>query len=159
MKTRASLALALGLTGLLVVAVSAQERKQEPPAEKTRAAAVSSQDLLRQQPFQYDPAGRRDPFRDLLAGRDLTEKAGEGLSVMSIADIVLIGITKYKDQFTAIINGPDGFPVKVSVGNRFEDGFVLSISETKVVFRQTKERGVPMFRPKDITKEINPEER
>lgn len=159
MKNRASLTLALGLAGLLVLTASAQEQKQEPPTKKTPAVAVSSQDLMQQQPFVYDPADRRDPFRDLLAGRDLKEKAGEGLSAISIADVVLIGITKYKDQFTAIINGPDGFPVKVSVGNRFEDGFVLSISESKVVFRQTKERGVPMFRPKDITKEINPEER
>ena len=36
---------------------------------------------------------------------------------------------------------------------------LLSIADTKVVFRKTQERGFPLMKPKDITKEINPEGR
>lgn len=108
----------------------------------------------------YEPEGRRDPFRDLLAGRDLAEKTAiTGTHQMSIDDTVLIGIVKARGEFTAIINGPQGFPYYIKAGDRFEDGFVLSIEENKVIFRKIKERGIPLMRPKDITKEINPQEK
>lgn len=108
----------------------------------------------------YNPQGRRDPFKDLLAGRELKEKTGkEGVPQMSIDDVVLIGIVKAKGKFTAIISGAQGFPYYLKVGNRFVDGFVLSINDSKVIFRKTNDRGVPLLRPRDITKEINPEER
>jgi len=55
--------------------------------------------------------------------------------------------------------GPQGFPYFVNVGDKFSDGYVLSISDFQVVFRKTNERGVPLMRPRDIIKEINPEER
>ena len=151
---------ALCLVGILPLTATAQDPEQKTPPQKKEQPIVTSAELIRQNTYTYDPAGRRDPFRDLLAGRDVKDKPGEGgIASMSIDDVVLIGITKVKGKFTAIINGPDGFPLKVKVGNRFADGFVLSINDSKVVFRKTKERGVPMFIPKDVTKEINPEER
>ena len=108
----------------------------------------------------YNPRGRRDPFRDLLAGREIKEKAMiTGVPQMSINDVTLIGITEAKGKFTAIINGPQGFPYFIKVGQKFVDGFVLKIEESQIVFRKTKERGVPLRKPKDIVKEIKPEER
>jgi hypothetical protein len=76
-----------------------------------------------------------------------------------IEDIVLIGIVKIKSTYIAIINGPQGFPYKIKVEDKFANGFVLSINDSKVVFRQTRDRGMPLTSPRDITKEINPEER
>lgn len=108
----------------------------------------------------YDPRGRRDPFRNLLAGRDIKEKAlVGGVPQMSIDDVNLIGIVEAKGIYTAIINGPQGFPYFIKVGQKFADGFVLSIKEFQVVFRKTEERGIPFPKPKDIVKEIKPEER
>jgi Tfp pilus assembly protein PilP len=108
----------------------------------------------------YNPRGRRDPFRDLLAGREVKEKAlVGGVPQLSINDVNLIGIVKAKGKYTAIINGPQGFPFFIKKGDRFSDGFVLSIKESQVVLRKTKERGIPLMKPKDIVKEINPEER
>lgn len=159
MKTLLIRGLVLLLAGCLPLSIPAQETKEKPPQKTTEQSARSMPVLIQPGSYSYNPEGRRDPFRDLLAGRDVTKTGEGGLSAMSIDDVVLIGITKYKGKFTAIINGPGGFPIKINVGNRFEDGFVLSINDSKVVFRKTKERGVTMFRPKDITKEINPEER
>jgi len=146
--------LSLSLMGLAVLALQTQEQNQSPPKEtkKLQLEVTPGKPL-------YDPAGRRDPFRDLLAGREIKAKTVRGPLDMSIDDIILIGIVKAKGRFTAIINGPQGFPYSVKVGDRFADGFVLSISANKVVFRKLKERGIPLMRPKDITKEINPEER
>ena len=108
----------------------------------------------------YDPAGRRDPFKNLLAGKDIKEKSAVGgIPQISIDDTNLVGIVKSKQKLTAIVVGPQGFPYFVKVGDKFSDGYVLSINENQVVFRKTNERGIPLMRPRDIIKEINPEER
>jgi Tfp pilus assembly protein PilP len=125
---------------------------QETP-EKIRT------DILKKKPAVYDPAGRRDPFRDMLAGSAEERYTRGGISQMSIDDIVLIGIAKVRGNYTAIINGPQGFPYSIRVGNKFADGHVLSLDGSKVIFRKTKDRGVPLYRPRNITKEISPEER
>ncbi|NOR14252.1 MAG: hypothetical protein GQ544_00965 [Candidatus Aminicenantes bacterium] len=137
-----------------VISTFAQE------AEKQKTEDISTSELLKIGKIIYNPAGRRDPFRDLLSGSEVPEAtAAEGVAGMLINDIVLIGIAKVKGKHQAIINGPQGFPNTINVGTKFADGFVLSIDASKVVFRQTKDRGVPLYKPKDITKEINPEER
>jgi len=141
--------------GYLLPSLLAQEQTTTAQQEPKKLQL----DVTKGNPI-YNPEGRRDPFRDLLAGRELKSKTGiRGPIDMSINDIILIGIVKAKNRFTAIINGPQGFPYYVKVGDKFADGFVLSITPNKVVFRKLKERGIPLMRPKDITKEINPEER
>jgi Tfp pilus assembly protein PilP len=108
----------------------------------------------------YDPAGRRDPFKNLLAGKDVKDKSAPGgISQMSIDDTTLVGIINADQKLTAIVSGPQGFPFFIKTGDRFADGYVLSITDSQVVFRKTNERGIPLMRSKDITKEINPEER
>lgn len=132
-----------------------QEKTEDQTAQKVDTSAIRKRGAI-----TYDPAGRRDPFRDLLAGQDIGEGEGEeGIAGMSIDDLVLMGITIVKGKLEAIIKGPQGFPQTIKVGDKFADGFVLSIHESKVVFRKTRERGIPLYKPKDITKEINPEER
>ena len=116
-------------------------------------------DLQTNQPT-YDASGRRDPFKNLLGGKELKEKTTSGgTPQLYIDDINLIGIVKYKKRFTAILSGPQGFPYYFEVGDKLSDGFILSIADTQVIFRKINERGIPLTKPKDIVKEINPEER
>ncbi|MGZ5495486.1 MAG: hypothetical protein ACXWFO_01930 [Candidatus Aminicenantales bacterium] len=128
----------------------AQETMATPPPENAPALTV-------QTGFTYNPEGRRDPFKDLLAGRDMREKAAAGENQMFIDDLVLSGIVKNKNVYTALIGMPQGFPMFAKVGDKFADGYVLSISETQVVLRKTHERGIPLMRPRDIIKEITEE--
>jgi hypothetical protein len=108
----------------------------------------------------YNPEGRRDPFRDLLGGQDLREKGKtRGLQHLAIEDAVLIGIAKHRGKLTAIINDSQGFPYYIKTGDNFLDGFVLNVNDSQVIFRQTKQRGIPLTNPKDIVKEIKLEER
>jgi len=142
---------AAGLLFLGGSALPAQEQGSRP-----------EKDLLKSPPARgtYDPAGRRDPFKNLLAGKDIKEKAiAGGIPQISIDDANLVGIVKAKQKLTAIVVGPQGFPYFVKVGDKFSDGYILSISDYQVVFRKTNERGIPLMRPRDIIKEINPEER
>ncbi len=142
------LGLFLGGSGLLF------SQEQKPAPERV---ALTDSDLEK---LTYDPAGRRDPFKNLLGGKELKEKSTFGsASQLFIDDISLIGIVKYKKKFTAVLSGPQGFPYYFDIGDKLSDGFILSIGETQVIFRKTTERGIPLTKPKDIIKEINPEER
>ena len=142
---------AAGLLFLGGSVLPAQEQGSQP-----------EKDLLKSPPEKgtYDPAGRRDPFKNLLAGKDIKEKSAVGgIPQISIDDTNLVGIVKSKQKLTAIVVGPQGFPYFVKVGDKFSDGYILSINDYQVVFRKTNERGIPLMRPRDIIKEINPEER
>jgi Tfp pilus assembly protein PilP len=108
----------------------------------------------------YNPANRRDPFKDLLAGKEVKEKSPVGgVPQVSIDEVNLIGITKAGGKFTAIVSGPQGFPLFINAGSKFSDGYVVSIAERQVIFRKINDRGIPLIKPKDIIKEISPEER
>jgi Tfp pilus assembly protein PilP len=141
----------IGLISLGSMILSAQEN-----------TAQFETDVLKPPPQKgtYDPVGRRDPFKNLLGGKDIKEKSAVGgIPQMSIDDTTLVGIVKTKQKLTAIVSGPQGFPYFIKAGDKFSDGYVLSINDYQVVFRKTNERGIPLMRPKDIIKEINPEER
>jgi Tfp pilus assembly protein PilP len=148
MKKIAFVILIAGLTGL--VPLLAQETAAAPPPEAAQSVAPPSA-------FTYNPEGRRDPFKDLLTGRDLREKTATGEPQVFIDDLILFGIVKNKNTYTAMIGMPQGFPMFVRVGDKFTDGYVLSITESQVVLRKTHERGIPLIRPRDIIKEITEE--
>ena len=135
--------------GSLLFAQEAAKSEEQPPPTG-----------LRSQISTYDPAGRRDPFKNLLSGKEIKEKSEAGATPqLFVDDILLIGIVKYKNKYTAILSGPQGFPYYFEVGDKLSDAFILAISEDQVVFRKTNERGIPLTRPKDIVKAIQPEER
>lgn len=107
----------------------------------------------------YNPAGRRDPFRDLLGGRDAQKPAYvEGVPQIYIDDVVLVGIVRARGELTAIINSDLGFPYYIKEGEKFADGFVRLIEDSRVIFSKTHERGIPLREPKDVIKEIYPQE-
>jgi Tfp pilus assembly protein PilP len=137
----------IGLLPLLAQENPANAKPEEKPALKSAAAT------------NYNPEGRRDPFKDLLGGGDVRDKTGQTGSQLSIDDLVLVGIINAKSGYTAIVGTNQGFPRFLKVGDAVADGYVLSITRSQVVFRKTSERGIPLMRPRDITKEINPEER
>lgn len=147
MRKIAFIILIVGLTGL--VPLLAQETAAAPPPEAAQTVAPTPG-------FTYNPDGRRDPFKDLLTG-GVRERAATGEPQVFIDDLILFGIVKNKKTYTAMIGMPQGFPMFVKVGDKFTDGFVLSITESQVVLRKTHERGIPLIRPRDIVKEITEE--
>jgi Tfp pilus assembly protein PilP len=139
------------LLALMLFAVGIPGSAQNAPPEPTKPKPV---------PFSYDPAGRRDPFKDLLAGKEVRDKKlVGGLSELSLDDVILIGIVEARGKLEAIISLMNGFPATIHEGDAFADGYVLKIEAARVVFRKTKNKGIPLIKPKDIVKEIPPEER
>jgi Tfp pilus assembly protein PilP len=147
-KTAFIILIIIGLTGL--APLLAQETAAAPPPELKQTVAPLSG-------FTYNPEGRRDPFKNLLLGGPQPPTSATGEPQVFIDDLILSGIVKSKDGYTAMIGMSQSFPMFVKVGDKFADGFVLSISETQVVLRKTHERGIPLMRPRDIVKEITEE--
>lgn len=148
MRKAAILLIGVFLAGL--APLLAQETAAAPPPQTAPMLSV-------QTGFTYSPEGRRDPFKDLLGGRDLKEKSALGENQMFIDDIVLFGIVKNQTVYTALVGVPQGFPMFAKVGDKFADGYVLSISASQIVLRKTHERGIPLMRPRDVIKEITEE--
>lgn len=148
MRKAAILLIGVFLAGL--APLLAQETAAAPPTPTAPMLSV-------QTGFTYSPEGRRDPFKDLLGGRDLKEKSALGENQMFIDDVILFGIVKNQAVYTALIGMPQGFPMFAKVGDKFADGYVLSITATQVVLRKTHERGIPLMRPRDVIKEITEE--
>jgi len=148
MKKAATVILILVLAGLLPLL--AQETPANPKPEAKPVLRTTG-------PVAFNAEGRRDPFKDLLGGGDT--KAGPGEGQGAIEDLILIGIVKAKKGYTAVIGAAQGFPRFMNVGDRLADGYIVSIGPSQVVFRKTHERGVPLMVPREIIKEINPEER
>jgi len=108
----------------------------------------------------YDPAGRRDPFVDLLAAKEAKQRTiVTEIADMSVEDVNLSGIVSANGKLTAIIKGPQGFPFYIKEGDKFSDGYVMSVFETEIILRKTNERGIPLKVPKDVIKEVNVEGR
>ncbi|MGQ9577044.1 MAG: hypothetical protein ACUVWQ_00255 [Candidatus Aminicenantales bacterium] len=130
------------------------------PGQEQKERIDLSLSSLQSQISLYSPGQRRDPFKNLLAGKEVKGKTSPaGKPQLYIDDLKLIGIVKHKNQYVSIFAGPHGFPIYFRVGDKVTDGFVLSINESQVIFRKVNERGIPLMRPKDIVKEIHPEER
>ncbi len=89
------------------------------------------------QGFTYDPAGRRDPFRSLLA-RQTKEELGQrppGLRGMGIEEIKLQGILRLPEGYVAMIQGTDNMSYLVRPGTILFDGTVEQIEPGRVVFK------------------------
>jgi Tfp pilus assembly protein PilP len=146
-----------GLLSLCSLVVTSQQQKKE---EKQELKTEISTEIPQPSFPAYNPAGRRDPFKDLLAkgeGERKTQGGTRGAGTQpqfSFEALHLVGIMKVGRQYTAIMIGSQEFPLYVRVGNRFTDGFILSISDSKVVFRRLREGGSPLAKPKDIVKEL-----
>jgi Tfp pilus assembly protein PilP len=160
MKKAQSLFLLMGFLCVCALIIYPQEVKQDTKQEEKKEIKEITEVMPKQTRPTYTRAGRKDPFMDLFAQQE-SRKTGEGEDgpQISVENVNVIGIVKARGQFTAIVSGPEDFPLFVKVGHKFSDGFILSINESKVTFRKTSERGSPLFKPKDIIKEILIEER
>ena len=148
MRKAAALLLFISIAGVALL-LARQETTAPPQTGPAPALTV-------QTGFTYNPDARRDPFKDLLSGREL-RKADLGENQLFIDDLVLSGIVKNKNVYTALIGTAQGFPMFAKVGDKFADGYILSINDTQVVLRKTHERGIPLIRPRDVIKEITEE--
>jgi hypothetical protein len=108
--------------------------------------------------YTYDPAGRRDPFIDLLIGLK-AKGPGAPKGALTVTDAKVVGITQGKDGYTAIIVGTDNKARFMKAGDKLYDGQIITIEKDRVIFRQdfTEENpAAPGLRSKEVEKRLNP---
>lgn len=109
--------------------------------------------------FVYRPKGRRDPFWDLLQGKDtkLKKEAKEGIAGLEIEQLELEGIVFREDRHIALFKGPDGKPYDVKVGQSVYDGEIIKIDANRVVFKKILTIALGGTKEKTVIKWLNPE--
>jgi Tfp pilus assembly protein PilP len=142
--SRGALALVLLLVALVAFAQAPPNPAPAPTPAESPIDTSTVERILRGdeaveagQGFTYDPAGRRDPFRSLLA-RQAKEELGlrpPGLRGMGIEEIRLQGILKIPEGYVAMVQGTDNMSYLIRPGTLLYDGTVELIEPGKVMFR------------------------
>jgi hypothetical protein len=107
--------------------------------------------------YLYDPGNRRDPFISLLSGIKKTSNVPSGQ--LTVADAKVVGITRNKEGYVAIIMGSDKKARFAKPGFKLYDGEVIAIEADRVIFRQdlTEDTlAAPGLKSKEVVKRLHP---
>ena len=147
-------------TPFMAAAQGAQQGSQvvEPPPPSTAGAVEKKPDIPEAYDinYTYDPGNRRDPFVSLLAGVKGT-KAPKG--ALTVNDAKVVGITRSKEGFVAIIVGADNKSRFMKVGDKLFDGEIIAIGQDSVTFRQDLTEDMlaaPGLKSKEVIKRLHP---
>jgi Tfp pilus assembly protein PilP len=140
----------------------AQDKKDQAEAQKAAAQEESEVVLDKAEAgeYVYRPRGRRDPFWDLLRGRDaeIRKRQKEGIAGLEIEQLELEGIVFKDGKYIALFKGPDNkMPYDVGVGQSVYDGEIIKIDANRVVFKQILTIALGGTKEKTVTKYLNPE--
>ena len=109
--------------------------------------------------YTYEPAGRRDPFINLLGtGVEprLNSKrgGGEGAAGWAVADISVRGIVQASGSLLAMVRGPDGRTFLVHPGDKFLDGTVKTITPQGLIIAQEVNDPLSLIKQREIRKQL-----
>lgn len=118
---------------------------------------------IQRERYDYNPGGRRDPFRDLLSIRRQRRRAKgsklQGIRGVYTDELVLVGISKSESgKYYAMVLDSHNFPYILKVGTKLADGEVIKITSNQVVIRQITKSPVFLKPYKDIILKLNMEE-
>lgn len=129
---------------------------QPPPA--VAPAAPSAQQTPPPAPpetYAYDPAGRRDPFVNLL-GTGIEQRTslrkGDGPAAMTTSDVSLRGILQSRGAFIAMIKGPDNRTYIVHPGDKLLDGTITTITAHGLVILQEVNDPLSLVKQREVRK-------
>lgn len=109
--------------------VAAPASAAAPTPETPRPATPDS--------YSYDPAGRRDPFMNLLgSGGGPASRKGEGPSGIAVAEISVRGVLQSRNGLIAMVQGPDNKTYIVHQGDKLLDGSIKTITAQGLVIEQ-----------------------
>lgn len=157
----------LSLFGFAAVALAqSEDTSSEPPQQDvapTLPEPVSNVEKKPDSPetydinYLYDPGNRRDPFISLLSGIKKTSNVPSGQ--LTVADAKVVGITRNKEGYVAIIMGSDKKARFAKPGFKLYDGEVIAIEADRVIFRQdlTEDTlAAPGLKSKEVVKRLHP---
>jgi Tfp pilus assembly protein PilP len=108
-----------------------------PPASAAAPTPDTTPKPATPESYSYDPAGRRDPFMNLLGtGGGPTSRKGEGPSGIAVAEISVRGVLQSRNGLIAMVQGPDNKTYIVHQGDKLLDGSIKTITAQGLVIEQ-----------------------
>jgi len=107
--------------------------------------------------FDYSPAGRRDPFRSLLAELTAVNAPSVrpfGLPGFLVSEMELKAIAAVQGRWHAMVTGPNQRAYFLEVGTQLFDGHVMEIGPGEVVFEQVIPDLTGARRTRQVTKRL-----
>lgn len=133
------------------------------PAPATPAAVTGPHvPALEPQGYDYKPAGRRDPFISLV--RRSTEALGTstsirptGLAGLSTDEVVMRGVMKGRNGYSAIVRGADNRTYTgVKAGDELFDGTVKAVTADAIVILQNVSDPLSLAKKREVKKLLRP---
>ncbi|MFH2052759.1 MAG: hypothetical protein ABIK96_09885 [bacterium] len=131
--------LMLVLLGLLAAAGATAQTAEDPVADESGSVSPSqiSRDrinAIRSNEFFYQSYGRTDPFLVLVSGEYEQSTASELVDVHSAT---LVGVMWGQDDRFALVEDGDGFGYILRVGDKVQNGRIVSIRKDSLTARVT----------------------
>jgi type IV pilus assembly protein PilP len=131
-----------------------------PAAATTPGTQVPA---LEPQGYDYNPAGRRDPFISLVqrttqaTGTSATSRP-TGLGGLSIEQIRMTGVVKGRQGFSAIVKGADNRMYSVKAGDELYDGKVRAVTADAMFLIQSVNDPLSVAKTREIKRLLRPEQ-
>jgi type IV pilus assembly protein PilP len=108
-----------------------------PAQAQVPAAAEAAPKAAAPEGYSYDPAGRRDPFTNLLgSGAGPASRKGEGASGIAVAELSVRGVMQSRNGLIAMVQGPDNRTYIVHQGDKLLDGSIKTITAQGLIIEQ-----------------------
>lgn len=156
---------ALTVVGAVLAATPVAGQTPAPGAAAPAAVATPAPKVppLEPQGYDYNPAGRRDPFISLV--RRTTQAAGTsanprptGLGGLSIEQVRMTGVVKGRQGFSAIVKGVDNRTYYVKAGDEFYDGKVRAVTADAMFLIQNVNDPLSVAKTREIKRLLRPEQ-
>ncbi len=166
MGTLRTIALALLVASATVIVGAQQTKASTTPAPKADAAKPDATrppgpDAAKPaapaaETYSYDPAGRRDPFLNLVSAandaRNQKAKGDAGAAGMSVAEISVRGILQSRGKLVAMVAGPDNKTYIVHQGDKLADGAIRMITPQGLVIDQEVNDPLSVVKQREVRK-------
>ena len=124
---------------------------QQPPAANPAPAPQAPPT----ETYVYQPAGRRDPFLNLIGSGNegrATSRRGEGPSGMTLAEISVRGVMQSRGSLVAMIQGPDTKTYIVHQGDKLLDGTIKSVTAQGLIVIQEVNDPLSLVKQREVRK-------
>jgi len=132
------------------------------PAATTTPAPGNPVPALEPQGYDYQPAGRRDPFISLV--RRTTAVTGfsanprpTGKGGLSVDEITMRGVVKGRNGWSAIVRGADNRTYTITAGDQLYDGTVRAVTGDAMYVLQDVNDPLSLQKKREVKKLLRPE--
>lgn len=140
-----------------VARAQAKPAAEAPPPPPITAPPPAASAPPPPQTYIYDPAGRRDPFTNLVkqgTGPRITLQRGEGKAGLSVAELTVRGIIQSRGGYLATVQGPDGKTFIVHPGDKLADGVVRTVNAEGIIVVQEVNDPLSLVRQREVSKKL-----